>query len=51
MASNKHYAKKKRLLKAGKSNKRVPPWIMMRTNRHFTRHPKRYHWRRSKLKR
>jgi len=51
MARNKPLAKKKRLLKAMKSNRRVPAWIIMRTNRRFLQHPKRRHWRRSKLKR
>lgn len=43
--------KKKRLAKAKKRNRRVPAWIVMKTNRRFTTHPKRHHWRRSKLQR
>jgi len=41
--------KKLRLAAATKRNRRVPAWIIMRTNRRFTNHPKRYHWRRSHL--
>ncbi len=51
MARNKHLARKLRLLKAMKQNRRVPAWVMMRTNRRFLRHPKRRMWRRSSLKR
>ena len=51
MARNKPLAKKKRLIKATKSNRRVPAWIIMRTSRRFLRHPKRRQWRRSNLKR
>ncbi|RLF28702.1 MAG: 50S ribosomal protein L39e [Thermoplasmata archaeon] len=50
MSSRKPLGRKIRLLKALKSNRRVPAWIMIRTNRRFTRHPKVRHWRRSKLK-
>lgn len=50
MARNKPVAKKLRLNKAAKSNRRVPSWVMMRTARKFASHPKRHHWRRSKLK-
>jgi len=41
--------KKLRLAAAANGNRRVPAWIMMRTNRSFTAHPKRHHWRRSHL--
>lgn len=41
--------KKLRLAAAAKSNRRVPAWIMQRTNRRFNNHPKRYHWRRAHL--
>ncbi|MDE0574061.1 MAG: 50S ribosomal protein L39e [Candidatus Poseidoniales archaeon] len=51
MSRNKPYAKKKRLNKVTKTNRRVPVWVMMRTNRKVTTHPKRHHWRRSKLQR
>ena len=50
MARNKPPAKKGRLLAAVKSNRRVPAWVMQRTSRRFTRHPKRRSWRRQKLK-
>jgi len=50
MAKHKPHARKLRLLAATKSNRRVPAWVMQRTNRAFTRHPKRRHWRRTKLK-
>jgi large subunit ribosomal protein L39e len=50
MANKKAYGKKKRLLRRVKSNRRVPGWVMIRTQRRFTTHPKRHSWRRSKLK-
>jgi large subunit ribosomal protein L39e len=50
MARNKPFARKLRLVKATRSNRRVPAWIVMRTSRRFLRHPKRRNWRRSKLK-
>lgn len=50
MASKKPAAKKLRLLRATKSNRRVPAWIIQRTNRQFTAHPKRRNWRRNRLK-
>ena len=51
MARNKPFAKKKRLNKVTKQNKRVPVWVVMRTNRKTNSHPKRRMWRRSKLQR
>ncbi|MCD6171550.1 MAG: 50S ribosomal protein L39e [Thermoplasmata archaeon] len=51
MARNKHIARKKRLLKAMKGNRRVPAWIVLKTNRRFMQHPKRRNWRRNNLKR
>lgn len=51
MARNKPAARKRRLLRAMKRNRRVPAWVMQRTNRRFTIHPKRRMWRRQKLKR
>jgi large subunit ribosomal protein L39e len=51
MANRKRHAKKTRLLKKVKGNRRVPGWVMIRTNRKFTSQPKRHHWRRSKVKR
>ena len=50
MASKKPLAKKLRMLRAEKSNRRVPAWIMIRTSRRFTAHPKRRNWRRNRLK-
>ncbi|MCW3131991.1 MAG: 50S ribosomal protein L39e [Candidatus Methanospirare jalkutatii] len=41
---------KLRLCKAAKQNRRVPAWVILRTNRRVTTHPKRRHWRRTKLK-
>lgn len=41
--------KKLRLAAAAKRNRRVPAWIIQRTARRFTMHPKRHHWRRSHL--
>ena len=49
MARVKPPAKKKRLMKRTKSNRRVPAWVMQRTARKFVRHPKRHQWRRSSL--
>ena len=50
LAKNKPCARKKRLMRATKSNRRVPAWVMIRTDRNFVRHPKRRHWRRNSLK-
>lgn len=50
MATKKPSARKRRLLRAGKSNRRVPAWVMIKTNRRFTQHPKQRSWRRNKLK-
>ncbi len=41
---------KKKLAKAGKQNRRVPIWVIMRTKRKVVTHPKRRHWRRTKLR-
>ena len=49
MARNKPTAKKRRLLQAGKQNRRVPVWVILKTNRRTTTHGKRHQWRRSKL--
>ena len=51
MARNKPFAKKQRLYKVTKQNRRVPVWVMLRTNRKVNTHPKRHMWRRSKLQR
>jgi large subunit ribosomal protein L39e len=50
MASHKSLGRKLRLSKATKGNRRVPAWVMIRTNRRFTRHPKTHNWRKNKLK-
>jgi large subunit ribosomal protein L39e len=42
--------RKKRLAKAGKQNRRLPAWVIIRTNRNVTTHPKRRNWRRNKLR-
>ncbi|OUJ19374.1 Ribosomal protein L39E [Methanonatronarchaeum thermophilum] len=42
----KNKAKKKRLAKKTRQNSRVPAWVMMKTNRDVTNHPKRRSWRR-----
>ncbi len=39
--------KKKRLAKKKKQNQRVPAWVMLKTNRSVTNHPKRRNWRRN----
>jgi large subunit ribosomal protein L39e len=50
LTARKPAARKRRLLRAEKSNRRVPAWVMIRTQRRFTRHPKQRNWRRSQLK-
>ncbi len=50
MARNKPLARKYRLLRAMKQNRRVPTWVIIRTARKVTTHPKRRHWRRGRLK-
>ncbi|MCQ2056263.1 MAG: 50S ribosomal protein L39e [archaeon] len=50
MSSNKPAAMKIRLNKATNQNRRVPAWVVTRTNRQFIRHPKRRSWRVSRLK-
>lgn len=50
MSRNKPLAKKLRLAKANKQNRRVPLWAMLKTNRKVRTHPKMRHWRRSKIK-
>ena len=50
MSSTKAPAMKARLNKLVKQNRRVPAWVMMRTNRQFLRHPKRRSWRMTRLK-
>ncbi|NPA47908.1 MAG: 50S ribosomal protein L39e [Thermococci archaeon] len=50
MARNKALAKKLRLAKAAKQNRRVPVWVILKTDRRVMTHPKRRNWRRTKLK-
>lgn len=47
--SKKTKGRKIRLVKATKQNRRVPVWVIMKTNRDVVTHPKRRHWRRSDL--
>ncbi|MGC8584839.1 MAG: 50S ribosomal protein L39e [Thermoplasmata archaeon] len=50
MARNKPFGRKIRLVKMVKRNRRVPGWVMMKTNRKFTTHSHRRNWRRNKMK-
>ena len=50
MTSNKPAAKKIRLMKAERTNRRVPGWVMVRTGRRFLWHPKRRNWRKISIK-
>ncbi len=50
MARAKPLGKKLRLASAGKSNRAVPVWVVVKTARRFRDHPKRRHWRAVKLK-
>lgn len=50
MARVKHTARKRRLAKAGRQSSSVPMWIVAKTMGRFRSHPKRRHWRRTKLK-
>ncbi len=51
MARVKPAAKKLRLAKALKQNRRVPVWVIARTKRRVTTHPKRHSWRMTRLQR
>lgn len=42
--------RKIRLAKACEQNRRVPAWVMVKTNRKVASHPRRRNWRRSSLK-
>ncbi len=42
--------KKLRLAKALKQNRRIPLWVIVKTNRRVIRNPKRRHWRRTKIR-
>jgi len=50
MGSNKHLARKKRLIKANKESSSVPLWVVGKTRGKFRRHPKMRNWRSKKLK-
>lgn len=50
MARVKPPAKKLRLAKALKQNRRVPVWAIARTKRRVLSHPKRHSWRMTRLK-
>jgi large subunit ribosomal protein L39e len=50
MSRNKPLAKKLRLAKAGKQNRRVPLWVMLKTSRKVRFHPKMRQWKRNKVK-
>ena len=49
MPSRKDSSTKELLAKAQKSNKRVPLWVMLKTNRKVSSNPKQRHWRRKML--
>jgi len=49
MSSRKDTKTKELLVRAKKSNKRVPLWVMLKTNRGVSTNPKQRHWRRKKL--
>ena len=48
--SKKSGDKKKRLIKAKKKNRRLPPFVILRTNREITYNPDRRNWRTDKLR-
>ncbi len=50
MAKNKSRERKKTLVKAGRTNRRVPVFAMAKTNRRYTRNPKARNWKTRKLK-
>lgn len=50
MSRNKEAARKGRLMKKVNSNRRIPGWVMMKTDRKLTQNTKRRHWRRNYLK-
>ena len=43
-------ARKIRLSKATRQNRRVPAWVMIKTKRNVVSHPCRRNWRRNTLK-
>ena len=50
MSRNKTSGFKKRLIRAKNSNRRVPAWAIMRTQRKLMFNAKQRNWRRRKLK-
>jgi len=50
MARYKPHSKKLRLGKKTQMNSTVPTWVIMKTNRKVTNHPKKRRWRSSKIK-
>ena len=50
MARNKPLGRKLRYAKALKSNRSVPVFVRIKTNRRVMRNPKQRHWRRKRLK-
>jgi len=51
MATFKMPARKIRLARRGRQNRPVPIWVLVKTKRRVRRNPKRYYWRRGRLKR
>lgn len=47
--SKKTKGMKIRLAKYARQNRRIPAWVIVRTNRNVRTHPKRRHWRRTRL--
>ncbi|EQB68785.1 MAG: hypothetical protein AMDU5_GPLC00007G0101 [Thermoplasmatales archaeon Gpl] len=50
MSRNKETGRKIRLMRKVNQNRRVPGWVIMRTDRKVTQNPYRRHWRRNNLK-
>jgi Ribosomal protein L39E len=50
MSRNKETARKIRLMKKINENRRVPGWVIMRTDRKVTQNPNRRNWRKNNLK-
>ncbi|MGP6207188.1 50S ribosomal protein L39e [Cuniculiplasma sp. SKW3] len=50
MSRNKETGRKIRLMKRTVQNRRVPGWVIMRTDRKVSQNPYRRNWRRNNLK-
>ncbi len=50
MSRHKSLATKKKLAKANKQRRRVPVWVMAKTEGDVRDNPKRRHWRRQNIK-